>query len=96
MAPPLEAASAPAAGPGLFGRLRWRRASRPEALAAEARLLALAGAPLAAADVRVGPGKEDFLHAVSGGAANAASPSLVYVPGYGAGAGEFSAVQLLP
>lgn len=42
-------------------------------------------AELQAVDVRIGPGKEDYCHTLQGGAANTASPCLVYVPGYGAG-----------
>ena len=33
----------------------------------------------------MGPHCEEFIHTVSGGAANAASPAFVAVPGYGSG-----------
>ena len=35
--------------------------------------------------LQVGPGKQDFIHTVTGGQANTASPAFVAVPGYGSG-----------
>jgi len=66
---------------------RWKPTSRPEAVAAEQKLLALCRARLEVRDVPVGAGPQDFMHTISGGAPG--SPPLVLVPGYGAGAGFF-------
>ena len=70
-----------------YQRLRWRQTSRAEAEAAERSLLALSPATLTAADIPVGPSKDHYLHTLNGGADNADSPPLVYIPGYGAGVG---------
>ena len=68
-------------------KYRWRQTSHAEAIADERSLLDLANTPLEAKDVAFGPGKDEFMHTISGGFANTASPQLVYVPGYGAGSG---------
>lgn len=83
-----------AASTSPWARVRWRATSHPEALADERALLALANTPLEQRDIAFGPGKEDYMHTIVGGAGNDASPQLVYVPGYGAGAGFlFRAMQ---
>lgn len=44
--------------------------------------------PLQASDVPVGPGREDFLHTLSGGQ-QGVDPPVVMMPGYGAGVGFY-------
>ncbi|GIL81378.1 hypothetical protein Vretifemale_10367 [Volvox reticuliferus] len=70
---------------------RWRQTSLQEGRAAEHRVLRLfpgLGGPMQASDVKVGPGREAYLHTVSGGPANV-DPPVVMMPGYGAGVGFY-------
>ena len=76
-----------ASSKSFFKNLRWKRTSHPEALADERNLLTFAQTPLETKDIAFGPGKDDYIHTIIGGASNTASPPLVYVPGYGAGSG---------
>lgn len=66
-------------------RLRWRATSRAEASDAEQALITLSRTNLSVTDVRVGPGPHDYMHTITGGSPDATP--LVYIPGYGAGAG---------
>ncbi|KAL4445756.1 hypothetical protein ABPG77_008955 [Micractinium sp. CCAP 211/92] len=67
-------------------RLRWRPTSRPEALYYERKLLDLLGGTYEAYDVKVGPGKEEYMHTVAGGQASGADrPAFVAIPGYSTG-----------
>ncbi|KAK9917093.1 hypothetical protein WJX75_000828 [Coccomyxa subellipsoidea] len=63
---------------------RWKPTSRAEAVAAERNLLSLCSTPLEVSDVAVGKQRQQFMHTISAGPANA--PPMVLVPGYGAGA----------
>ncbi|GIL68065.1 hypothetical protein Vafri_21379 [Volvox africanus] len=70
---------------------RWRQTSLQEGLAAEHRVLRLfpgLGGPMQASDVKVGPGREAYLHTLSGGPAGM-DPPVVLMPGYGAGVGFY-------
>lgn len=72
----------------VFRRIRWRQSSREEAIIAEKELLSLSpDAQLEGKDLRIGPGKHDFIHYVQGGMSNTTSPHLVALAGYGGGAG---------
>ncbi|CAG9464433.1 unnamed protein product [Pedinophyceae sp. YPF-701] len=77
--------------PGWFARMRrslaWNRTSEWERRAAETDLLAATGVPLTIKDVKVGPGKEDYMHTIVGG--DSAAPPAVVVHGYAAGAGFY-------
>lgn len=73
--------------PSWLKRYRWRKSSREEALIAEKNLLSLFSGSLESHDVKIGPGKHDFIHYVKGGTSNVTSPHLVALAGYGGGAG---------
>ena len=66
-------------------RLRWRPTSHDEGVYYERRLLDMLKGSYTQADVRVGPGAQDFIHTVAGGAANADCPPFVAIPGYSSG-----------
>ncbi|GFR44731.1 hypothetical protein Agub_g6057, partial [Astrephomene gubernaculifera] len=96
-APPLDMDSPPdalppaAPVPWWTKITRWRQTSRQEGRHAEQRVLGLfpgPGGPLTARDVRIGPGKEDYLHTLQGGP-DSVDPPVVLMPGYGAGVGFY-------
>ncbi|KXZ42499.1 hypothetical protein GPECTOR_141g697 [Gonium pectorale] len=88
---PQDALPAATAVPWWKKYTRWRQTSLEEGREAEYRVLRLfpgLGGPMQARDVRVGPGKEDYLHTLSGGPGNV-DPPVVMMPGYGAGVGFY-------
>ncbi|KAG2422478.1 hypothetical protein HXX76_016002 [Chlamydomonas incerta] len=71
--------------------MRWRQTSRQEGKDAEYKVMRLfpgPAGPMHASEVPVGPGREDFLHTLSGGQ-QGVDPPVVLMPGYGAGVGFY-------
>ncbi|KAL3155811.1 hypothetical protein ABBQ32_012824 [Trebouxia sp. C0010 RCD-2024] len=82
-----QAASASMSLPWWVRYARWKPTSAAERARAERNLLAVTKAELEVHDTVIGPGKQDYMHGIVGGAA--AAPPLVCLPGYGAGAAFF-------
>lgn len=66
---------------------RWLQTSVPEATQAEINLLSNCRTELETVNTEVGPCKSEFMHSVVGGSKD--DPSLVCLPGYGAGLGFY-------
>ncbi|KAL4859830.1 putative 1-acylglycerol-3-phosphate O-acyltransferase [Chlorella vulgaris] len=80
-------AAAPNAAPTLnwWQRLRWRPTSHTEGVFKERQLLDLLQRNYEQSDVKVGPGKQDFMHMVTATADVPGAPAFVAIPGYGSG-----------
>ncbi|PRW58725.1 putative 1-acylglycerol-3-phosphate O-acyltransferase [Chlorella sorokiniana] len=65
--------------------MRWRPTSHDEGVYYERKLLDMLRNTYEARDVRVGPGKEEFVHTVTSGLHNTDSPAFVAIPGYSTG-----------
>jgi hypothetical protein len=88
MAAAAASAAAVANGPPALSwwqRMRWRPTSHDEGVYYERKLLDMLRNTYEARDVRVGPGKEEFVHTVTSGLHNTDSPAFVAIPGYSTG-----------